>query len=219
MNLTQAKQLADQLLTNLNTPASSAFGRQAKLRVPIGVSNRHVHLSREDMDILFGQGTELTRLRAVKQPGQFAAKEMVTIKGPKGEIQKVRVLGPLRKETQIEISVGDNYVLGIQAPICMSGELANAESLEIIGPQGSVKKDRCAIVAWRHIHMSPDLALQYDIKDEQKVSVAVSGNRGGVLDNVIVRVSPAFVLEMHIDVEEANALGLANDALVTVMSN
>lgn len=210
MNIEQAKKLADQLLQNqrVNQP----------LQVPIGVSNRHIHLSRQDMDILFGAGAELTRFKPVKQPGQFAAQETVTIKGKKGELHKVRVLGPLRKETQVEISVADNYVLGIRAPICMSGELDQAAALEIIGPKGRVYKDHCAIVAWRHIHITPDIAAAHQLSDGQSVSVEVAGNRGGIMRNVIVRVSQAAVLEMHVDVEEANAYGLSNDQCVTIIS-
>ncbi|MDH2999105.1 phosphate propanoyltransferase [Pasteurellaceae bacterium LFhippo2] len=212
MNLEQAKLFAEQILNQMNVAASTA------LNVPIGVSNRHIHLSREDMDILFGQGSELTRLKAVKQPGQFAAKELVTLKGKKGEIKNVRVLGPLRKETQVEVSVADNYVLGIKAPICMSGELDNAEPLEIIGPCGKVYKEHCAIVAWRHIHIPPELAKQHNLVDGQSVAVQVNGIRGGLMQNVIVRVAQASVLEMHVDIEEANAYGLANDQLVRIVS-
>lgn len=188
------------------------------LLVPIGVSNRHIHLSREDMDILFGQGSTLTRMKAVKQPGQFAAEEMVTIKGPKNELKKVRVLGPLRKETQVEISVADSFVLGIKAPVKMSGDLDGSSPIEIIGPRGSVKKDNGVIVAWRHIHITPEMASSYGLKDGQEVSVQVDGIRAGIMQKIIVRVTQASELEMHIDVEEANAFGLSNGSLVKIIS-
>ncbi|MGR6979980.1 phosphate propanoyltransferase [Testudinibacter sp. P27/CKL/0425] len=221
-----AQQMTKQIVNELNVGqptlsagASVAVEKSAvaALSIPIGISNRHVHLSREDMDILFGQGSTLTRMKAVKQPGQFAAQETVILKSEKAEIQRVRVLGPLRKETQVELSIADNYTLGIQAPIKMSGDLTQAAALEIIGPKGSVKKTHCAIVAWRHIHIDPQTATAHGLKDGEIVDVNVHGIRGGVMHNVVVRATEASVLEMHIDVEEANAYGLKNDMAVTIM--
>ena len=215
----QIKELSQQIwqkLHNKNTQQVLFTGEKSDLQIPIGVSNRHVHLSRQDMDILFGQGSSLTRLKAVKQPGQFAAQETVTLKGPKKEIKNVRILGPLRSRTQVEISVSDNFVLGIKAPIKMSGDLDKAEKIEIIGPKGKIEREHCTIVAWRHIHIPPELARQFNLSDGQKVNVNVGGIRGGVMKNVIVRATEASILEMHIDVEEANAYGLANDDIVTI---
>lgn len=185
--------------------------------IPIGISNRHIHLDRADMDILFGVGSELTNIRNVKQPGQFACAETVAIRGPKGQIDKVRILGPLRAESQIEVSVSDGYKLGVSPPVRESGNLEDTPGVEIIGPCGQVKKERGAIVAYRHIHMSPEDAIRFAVKDRDVVSVKAGDEvRGSILNNVIVRVSDKFVLEMHLDIEEANAIGIKNDDLAVI---
>ncbi|QBH97559.1 phosphate propanoyltransferase [Limnobaculum zhutongyuii] len=204
---------------NQNTPAVPAADSDspAVLMVPVGISNRHVHLSREDMDTLFGTGSSLTRMKAVKQPGQFAAEETVTLKGPKKALHHVRILGPLRNETQIEISVADSFVLGVDAPIKMSGDLADSCPIEIIGPEGSVSKSGGVIVAWRHIHIPCDMAVQYGLTDGQEVSVQIDGERAGIMQRVVVRATETSALEIHVDVEEANAYGLKNDSLVKIV--
>ncbi|SOC09382.1 phosphate propanoyltransferase [Rhodobacter maris] len=185
--------------------------------VPVGVSNRHIHLSRPDMDILFGPGASLTRMKAMKQPGQYAAEETVILRGPKGEIGKVRVLGPLRKETQIEVSVADGFVLGIKPPMRMSGKLEGSAGLTVVGPKGAVVKDAGVIVALRHIHMAPADASRLGLKNGDTVDVDVTGPRGGIMRNVAIRSDEVSATEMHIDVEEANAFGLKNDALVRIL--
>lgn len=185
--------------------------------VTVGVSNRHIHLNRADMDILFGTGSELTRMKDLGQPGQYAAEEIVTLRGNKGELGRVRVLGPLRSETQVEISVADGYLLGMKAPVRDSGQLKNTPGIEIIGPKGSVKKDRGVIVAKRHIHMTPEDARHYGLQDKQLVDVEIEGARGAVLKQVLIRVSDVYALEMHIDVEEANALGVKTGDTAYVM--
>ncbi|MDV7143969.1 phosphate propanoyltransferase [Tropicimonas sp. TH_r6] len=184
--------------------------------VPVGVSNRHIHLSRQDMDALFGPGAVLTRKKASKQPGQYAAEEVVILRGPKGEIGKVRVLGPLRKETQVEISKADGFVLGIHPPVRMSGELENTPGFEIIGPQGVVSKERGMILAQRHIHMQPETAALLGLANGCEVDVLAEGARGGVLHHTAIRVAEASALELHIDVEEANGLGLRNGDTVRI---
>lgn len=176
--------------------------------VTVGVSNRHIHLNRADMNILFGTGSELTRMKDLGQPGQYAAEEIVTLRGSKGELGRVRVLGPLRSETQVEISVADGYLLGLKAPVRDSGQLKNTPGIEIIGPKGSVKKTRGVIVAKRHIHMTPEDARRYGLQDKQLADVEIEGARGAVLKQVLIRVSDVYALEMHLDVEEANALGV-----------
>ncbi len=196
--------------------AASQGGRADASLVPIGVSNRHIHLSRQDMDALFGPGAQLTRKKAMKQPGQYAAEETVALRGPKGEIGKVRVLGPLRKETQVEISKADGFVLGVQAPLRMSGELDGSAAIEVVGPHGSVKKDCGLIIAMRHIHMSPENAARLGVANGDEVDVVVGGSRGGVMRHVAIRAAEASALEMHIDIEEANAFGLKNDDLVRI---
>ena len=180
---------------------------------PIGVSNRHIHLDRADMDALFGPGSELTVKKMLGQPGQYAAEETVTIRGPKGEMSRVRVLGPLRKETQVEISIADGFVLGVKPPVRESGQLEDSPGIEIIGPKGSVKKERGVIAALRHIHMTPEIARRLGYRDGQYVQTRIEGLRGALLCNVLVRVSEKYALEMHIDVEEANALGVKNGLL------
>lgn len=190
---------------------------RAQLQVPIGVSNRHIHLSREDMDILFGPGSELTHKKTLKQPGQFASEETVTVRGPKGALNKVRVLGPLRGETQLEISVADGFALGVKPPIRESGKLENTPGIIIEGPCGTVEKDHGVIAALRHIHMTPEIATQVGVSDKDFVNVEVCGVRGVTLHNVLVRVSDKYALEMHVDVEEANAVGVKNDQMVTIL--
>ena len=176
--------------------------------VVIGVSNRHIHLDRADMDILFGQDSELTFMKALVQPGQYAGKETVTLHGPKGELGRVRVLGPLRSETQVEISVTDGFTLGVRPPIRESGKLKGTPGLTIIGPKGTVEKDTGTIAALRHIHLHPDDAQRIGVKDKQIVKVEIPGLRGGILHNVLIRVSEQFLPEMHVDVDEANAFGI-----------
>lgn len=210
-NQQQAELITRQILQELAARDARPTANVAQtLDIPVGISNRHVHLSREDMDAIFGYGSTLTRMKAVKQPGQYAAEETVTLRGPKGELQRVRVLGPLRSATQIEISVSDSYVLGVKAPLRMSGDLQDSPGIEIIGPRGRVMKSDGAIVAWRHIHISPSDAARFALRDGMEIDVRINGYRGGILSHVLVRVSADAVLEMHIDVEEANGFGLRN---------
>ncbi len=178
--------------------------------VPIGVSNRHIHLNRADMDTLFGVGSELTRVKELGQPGQYAAAETVTSQGPKGELKRMRVLGPLRDESQVEVSIGDGFALGIHPPVRESGKLEETPGVRVIGPNGEVEMKRGVIAALRHIHLDPATAERMGVHDKQIVRVEIGGLRGAVLNNVLLRVSDKFAPEMHIDVEEANALGVKN---------
>ncbi len=178
--------------------------------IPVGISNRHIHVSEEDLFALFGEHYDLTNLKDLSQPGEFAAKETVTIAGPKGQISKVRILGPVRQATQLEISMSDSILLGIPAPIRMSGDLAGTPGIEIIGPQGSVKLNQGVIIAKRHIHMTPEDAKNFGVKDQEVVCVKTSGIRSLIFDQVAIRVSDQFSLEMHLDIDEANAAGLRN---------
>lgn len=183
-------------------------------RIPIGVSNRHIHLNQEDLETLFGIGYNLTKKSDLKQPGQFAANETVTIRGPKGEFENVRILGPIRKESQIEISMTDSFRLGVKPPIKESGQLDDTPGLEIIGSKGIVKIPYGTIIALRHIHMTPEYAEKMGVKDKEVVEVETLGERHGVLGNVLIRVSDKFSLEMHVDVDEANACALKNNDFV-----
>ncbi len=185
--------------------------------VKVGVSARHVHLCRADMDTLFGTGSELTPQKEL-MGGQFAAKETVTIIGLKlRPIENVRVLGPLRKATQVEVSATDTVRLGVAAPVRLSGDLAGSAPIIIVGPTGAVSLTEGCIVAQRHIHMSPEDAARFGVHDGQVVSVQAPSSRGGLLENVPVRVDKSFTLEMHIDTDEANALGIKNGDMLPIV--
>ena len=179
-----------------------------ELRIPINISARHLHLSPEHVQVLFGPGHELTPLKDLSQPGQFACEERVTIVGPRGSIEGVRVLGPTRPETQVEISRTDERQLGIDAPIRPSGALEDSIGIELVGPAGRLTLERGVIQAKRHIHMSPEDAARFGVRDKDWVMVRVGGERGIIFDDVQVRVSPKYVLDMHIDTDEANAADL-----------
>lgn len=185
--------------------------------VPIGVSNRHVHLSRQDLAVLFGEGYQLRVQKQLSQPGQFAAEETIALQGPKGAIAKVRILGPLRPETQVEVSVTDCYRLGIAPVVRDSGKLAGTPGLRLVGPQGSVDLKRGVIVASRHIHMPVADAEAWRLADGQRVRVMVEGQRPILLHDVLIRVSPNYALEMHLDTDEANAVLLGNEAKGTLV--
>lgn len=185
--------------------------------IPVGISNRHVHLSQQDVEALFGQGYVLTPCKPLRQPGQFAARECVSVVGPKGTLRNVRVLGPTRQRSQLEISRADCFALGISAPVRESGQLDNAGSALLIGPLGHVELRSQVICAWWHIHMSPQEAHQLNVINGQKVRVHSHGERRLTFDEVVVRVDENFVLEFHIDTEEANAAGLKNGALVSLI--
>ncbi len=180
------------------------------LTVPVGVSNRHVHLSEEDLEKCFGQGYVLTPIKELSQPGQFACMETVNVCGPKGSIDKVRILGPVRKRSQVELFAADNFKLGTKAPLRLSGDLDGAAPVTIVGPVGSAYLPEAAIVAKRHVHMLPEDAQRYGVVDGQEVSIQTLGERGATLGNVIVRVTEQSRLDCHIDTEEANAVGLKN---------
>jgi len=185
-------------------------------KVPVGVSNRHVHLSEKDLAILFGEGYQLTPMKDLSQTGQYAAEEQVTIVTKKNAIQNVRILGPVRKETQVEISRTDAFALGLKPPVRDSGSLENSAPITIVGPKGSVYIEQGVIIAMRHIHMSPKDAEQFGVKDKDIVSVKTEGERSVIFNNCLVRVRDDFVLEFHIDTDEANAAGLNNGDIVEV---
>ncbi len=184
--------------------------------IPVGVSNRHIHLSAEHIEILFGAGHTLTPQKELKQVGEFAAAETVTMVGPKGVIRGVRVLGPVRKRTQAEISRTDGFSLGVVPPLRDSGDIEQSASVTIVGTQGSVTLTEGLICATRHIHMHTDDARHFGVSDGERVAVETSGTRATTLRNVLVRVHPDFRLEFHIDTDEANATGLKNGDVVTL---
>ena len=186
--------------------------------VPIGISNRHVHLSEADLETLFGKGYKLTPIKDLSQPGQYACKETLTIVGPSlRPIENVRVLGPVRKKSQVEISKTDSYVLKVKPPVRESGSLDGSSPITIIGPRGVVTLSEGCIIANRHIHMSPDEANAFGLKDYDFVTVDVDGARRTRWYDVQVRVHKDFRLEMHVDTDDANAAGIANGDKVRIV--
>lgn len=187
------------------------------MKLPIALSNKHIHLSREHVEKLFGQGYELKVLKELSQPGQYACDEKVDLVGPKGTIKGVRVLGPERSETQVEISLSDCFTLGVKAPIRESGDVNDTPGVKLVGPNGEVELEKGVIVASRHIHMSLDDAKNFGVADKDVVKVRTFGQRGLVFENVLVRAREDFALEMHVDVEEGNAAGVKNGDLVELI--
>ncbi|MBS4534540.1 phosphate propanoyltransferase [Clostridium sp. D2Q-14] len=185
--------------------------------IPVGVSNRHIHLSQEDLYKLFGDGYNLTKYKDLSQPGQFAAKETVTIRGSKGKFERVRILGPVRKNTQIEISISDGFKLGMTPLIKESGDIGNTPGIIIEGPKGKIEKDNGVIAALRHIHMPIDYARKHGFNNGDMVAVLIEGMRKTVFYNVLIRVSDKYNLEMHIDMDEANSSGLKNGDRVRIL--
>lgn len=198
MNIDQAMmdRIVDKVLTRLSLPY-----------IELEASGRHMHLSREAVDQLFGVGYQLTRVSDLSQPGQFVCKERLKIIGPKGEFPSVVVLGPERQQTQLEVSQTDAMALGIPAPVRISGDTANTPGIRIVGPKGEYSLSNGVIVAQRHIHMTPDYAARFGLRDQQIVSVRVPGDRSVTFHNVALRVSADFDNYMHIDYDEANACG------------
>ncbi len=186
--------------------------------VPVGVSNRHIHLSTADLETLFGKGYELTPIKDLSQPGQFACKETLTIVGPSlRPIENVRVLGPVRKNSQVEISRTDSFTLKVKPPVRESGDIVGSAPVTIIGPKGVVTLKEGCIIANRHIHMSLDEGKQFGLSDGQYVDVEVNGERRTKFYDVQVRVHKDFRLEMHIDTDDANAAGIGNGAKVKIV--
>ena len=172
---------------------------------PVEVSAHHIHLTREHVDALFGPGYELTKHSDLSQPGQYACKEQLTVVGPKGRIERVRVLGPTRSYSQIEIAMTEQFKLGVHPPIRESGDISDSPGCILEGPYGSLQLDRGVICALRHIHMSPEDALRYGVRNKSVVRVRIDGDRELIFGDVLVRVHPNYSLAMHIDTDEANA--------------
>lgn len=177
------------------------------MKVILGVSNRHVHLKKEDYKTLFGD-EPMNKVRDLRQPGQFASDKFVTIKNGDRQIEHVRVLGPIRNYTQVEISRTDAYTLKLNPPIRTSGQLEGSSPITIVGPKGELDLKEGCILANRHIHISPEEVKQYHLEGVKKVKVRVDGEKGGVLNNVYLKILEPSLLEMHIDTDEGNAFGL-----------
>lgn len=185
--------------------------------IEVEASGRHVHLSEEDVDKLFGKGYTLTKLRDLSQPGQYACKERVTITGPKGSIKNVIVLGPCRKETQVEVSLTDGSTLGLKPPIKQSGDLENTLGVKISTEKGEIELKKGLMVAKRHIHMSVEDAKKFDVSDNEVVEVKVFGKRPLIFDDVVVRVNDNFKTYMHIDYDEANACAHSKGTMAKII--
>ncbi|MCJ8173412.1 phosphate propanoyltransferase [Clostridium botulinum] len=185
--------------------------------IPVGISNRHIHLSQKDLDSLFGENYELTKIKDLSQPGQYACKEVVTICGPKGAIEKIRILGPVRSKTQVEVLAGDCIKLGAVSHVKLSGDLNRTSPITIVGPKGSVQLEEGLIVAQRHIHMTPEDAQNLGVHDGEIVSIKFEDLRGGIYNNVAVRANDASRLECHLDIEEANAMSINSKSKVTIV--
>lgn len=186
--------------------------------VLVEISARHLHVSQEHLEILFGKGHELTHKKDLSQPGQYACEERVTVVGPKKELAGVSILGPVRPATQVEISATDARSIGIAAPVRESGDVAGSGACKLVGPCGEVEISEGVIVAKRHIHMTPDDAAKYDLTDNQVVNVEVKSNdRSLVFGDVVVRVSPKFALAMHIDTDEGNAALVAPGTMGNIL--
>lgn len=176
--------------------------------IPIGVSVRHVHITQADLEILYGAGAVLTKLKDLYQEGEFASKETVTLVGPKMRaLSDVRILGPFRKKTQVEVSRTDAILLGIDPPVRPSGDHSGSSGLTLVGPKGSIHLDNGVILANRHIHMSLRDAERFGVKDNDIVKVHIPGDKALTFEGVQVRVAPNFKLEMHLDTDDANSAG------------
>ncbi len=196
-----------------------------QLTIPVGISNRHIHICQSHLEVLFGPGHQLTPMRPISQKGQYAAEEVVDVIGPRGRLNRVRIVGPVRPHTQVEISPRDAFVLGISAPVRYSGGVAGSPGARLEGPAGALDLREGVIIPQRHIHMSPQDARRFGVYDGARVMVApavgrtlpANESRRIVFDNVLIRVHPTFVLDFHIDTDEAHAAGLQNGDEVVIV--
>ena len=175
------------------------------MQVKVGISNRHIHLKKEDLETLFGVDYELSFFKELTQPGQFASIDKVTIKTEKSEITGVRVLGPIRSYTQVEISRTDAFKLGINPPVRTSGDLKNSSSITVVGPRGILNLTEGCIIADRHIHITPDKMKELGLNEVEEVSLKVEGIKGGILEHVHLKVDRNAYFEAHLDTDDANA--------------
>jgi putative phosphotransacetylase len=212
----ELRELAEAVLQRVQDRLSGKTSRFA----PIAVSARHVHLTREVLDALYGRGHELTRERELSQPGEFAAAECVTVIGSRmRSLEGVRILGPLRDYTQVELARTDGVALGLELPVRESADLAGSAPVVLVGPEGAVSLKEGAIRATRHLHANEEEAASLGLKDGDSVSVRVPGKKGVVFENVTVRVDPSFRLEIHLDTDDANAADVCCDMLGEIKFN
>ena len=197
---------------NVEALAKAVLG---KIFIELEASGRHVHVTKEQAERLFGHG--LTQKRPLSQPGQYLSNERVTVIGPKGEFQNVAVLGPERKEAQVEVSLTDGRVLGIEPPVRGSGDVSGSPGIRLVGPKGTVELSQGVIAAQRHIHMTPGDAVHMGVQDKQTVKLQVFTNRPLIFEDVLVRVSPDYATYAHLDYDEANACGLQKGDLGRIL--
>jgi putative phosphotransacetylase len=212
--MTESESLTERI-TELVTRQIREFSK-SYYQVPVGISARHIHLTKKDVETLFGQGYRLTPLKPLSQPGQYACKEQLEIIGPKGSIGKVRILGPERPASQVEVSRTDCFKLGVDAPVRTSGKLDGTPGIRLKGPAGTLDLESGVIIADRHIHMTPADAKWFHVSDGERVNVVIDGPKGGVMGQVVVRVSERYRLDFHVDTDDANAFWLAQGQKVTV---
>jgi putative phosphotransacetylase len=187
-------------------------------KIPVGISGRHLHLSQEHLEILFGKGYQLTKLKDLSQPGQYACEEKVDVYSPAGKLQAgVRILGPVRSQTQVEISRSDAIRGKFVAPVRSSGSVKGSGAARLVGPKGEVEITEGVIIADRHIHFSVEEAKEFSVQDREVVSIYVEGEKSGILGNVLCRVSPKFLLDCHLDTDDGAAFGLSNGDQVTLV--
>lgn len=204
-------------LAALVTQAVQAQLRLRSRQVPVGVSMRHIHLSRREVDALFGRTYQLTPLRPLSQPGQFACQECLDVIGPKGVLHKVRILGPERPAAQVELAQTDCRAIGVQAPVRASGNVEGTPGVLLQGPRGVLQLSRGVIIADRHLHMSTAQAAAFGLSDGDTVRVRIDGGKPGILDGVLVRAGDKYEMDLHLDTDDANAFQLKQGQLVTVL--
>lgn len=209
---TVAEALSEELKLSKTTLEDGSF------QVPVEVSNRHCHLTKETFEILFGKGKQLTPIRSLSQLGEFACEETVAVIGKNMRmLEKVRIVGPWRNYDQVELSFTDGFYLGLELPTRLSGDIANSSPITLVGPQGIIALKEGAIRAARHLHLSPEEAERFKLKNGDRVSVEIPGQNGLILNQVIVRVGPTGRLACHIDTDEANAAGLRGKGIGRVI--
>lgn len=192
--------------------------KRSKLAIPVGVSNRHCHLTEQHFKILFGRDAEPKKVKNIKQPGFYAAEEAIEVKGPKGSLKKIRLVAPYRSHTQIELAVTDAFTIGINPPVRESGDVKGSAGAILIGPAGQVEIKEGVIIAQRHLHFSPDEAKTWGMTSGELVRVraGTGGGRSTVFEDVVVRVSDKYSLEFHVDTDEANTAGIKTGDVVHI---
>lgn len=209
--------ISQEQLVALVTQAVQAELQKRSRQVPVGISVRHIHLTRADVDKLFGYGYQLTPKKALSQPGQFACEECLDVIGPKGELKRVRILGPERSATQIELAQTDCRTIGVNAPVRSSGDTKGTPGVTLRGPLGELTVPEGVIVADRHLHMTPAQATAFGLANGDRVQIRIDGIKPGIMGGVLVRANSKCALDFHIDTDDGNAFLLRQGQLVTVL--